>query len=68
MWKLKLMLSQPNLVKVRAELSNIDELRGLLISREDVEIMVYPSTIVARNYLSSQKLFGKTLVVCQINL
>ena len=33
----------------------------------DVEIMVYPSILVARNYLSLQKLFGKTSMVCQIN-
>ena len=38
-----------------------DSLSGL---KSYVEIMVYPSILVARNYLSLQKLF----VVCQINL
>ena len=34
----------------------------------DVEIMVQPSSLFARNYLSLQKLFGKSPEVCQIYL
>ena len=32
----------------------------------DVEIMVQPSSLAARNYLGLQKLFGKSPEVCQI--
>ena len=34
----------------------------------DMEIMVQPSSLAARNYLSLQKLFGKSPEVCQIYL
>ena len=44
------------------------EARDNLVMTTDMDIMVYPNILDARNYLSTKKLFGKTPMVCKIKM